>query len=392
MSEQKYFLAGLDLSALTSTSQEQIMQAINGMEPLDNIGVLVVGTVRPDITNNPEMINSLWLDITTASNPVLKRYVASRTVLVDADLSWEAVAIADSSITTAMITARSSTGGVNIAKLKINADYSAGSAYFILRASSDGKYVEAVSLDTALSDGGGVAFNRISTTGIGTGKFLRAVAGALAYGYIDPANDINSTIGNRIPAPTCISPGTALYLLRTNSAGTAPEWIAATDATLLFNLTQLNSGGASTNDILRFDGTNWVKVTPSLRMVAGDAINSGVNSTSGDTNAGTVAATTGGNPAQHLIAHGLTTTPKLFRVVAICTSTDAGFAVNDEIDIMSIRASTGNHAVTIGANATNIFARFNAATNLEICQYNGGATVYTAMDETKWTVRAYAWK
>ena len=395
--EQKYFIAGLDLSALTEASQEQIMQAINGLEPLANIGVVVASATRPDITNNPEMINSLWLDITDPAAPVLKRYIEDRTVLVDADNSWESTEVAVASVTTAMLAARSSTGGVDIARLKANSGYTdSGNYYYVLRIAANGKDVEAVTLDTALSDGGGVGFNRISTTGIGTGKYLKSVAGALAYGYIDPSVDITAALNNRISAPTSIEPGTANQVLCTNAGATAPEWREA-NAVIgagVLALSSINSGGASPYDLMHYSGSAWDNAAPSLRLTAGDTANSGIVSTSGDTNPGTVAGTTGGNPTLHTITHGLSTVPKLIRVVLVQNNAaaDIGWDQNDEVDAFSLRISSGNVCVTVGADETNVWVRFHAASGLELCTKGTGAGVYAAIDETKWTVKVYAWK
>jgi hypothetical protein len=383
MSAQKDFLGGLDLSSLSTASQEQTMQAINGLTPLANIGLVYASATRPDITNNARMIRYLWLDITDPANPVLKRYVEDRTVLVDADLSWEAVAVAAGAITTAMLAAVSTTGGVNLARLKTNAGYTdAGNALYVLRVAANGKDIEAVTVDTAIADAGGLALARLSTTGIGAQKYLGYSAGVLAYRLLDPANDITSALGNRIPIETAIIPGTANYFLCTNAAGTAPEWRSAANA-FVINTLPINSlvnTGASANDIIRYSGSIWEKVTPTLRTTAADAINSGTIS-------GSSIAT-----AVHTIAHNLTTVPKLVVVRLRMTNAvaDIGYNQNDEVDIAGYFTDAGRIGnVAVAIDATNVTVLTTTATGMLPNKTTG---TYTGIDETKWFPVVYAWK
>lgn len=231
MSAQLDLISGNDLSALSSVTQEDLMQAINKIAPLSNIGLIVASATRPDITNNPRFIRYGWLDISTPSTPVLKAYTADRTTLVDLDASWSTVSGALSSILTSMFAARSTTGGVTIGLIKTNSGYTdAGNAYYILRVASNGKDVEAVTLDSALSGGGGVALARLSQTGIGAGKFIGYDAGVAGWVSIVPSTDLIGS--SRVAVETNIVPGTALYILRTNAAGNACEWVATNAATL----------------------------------------------------------------------------------------------------------------------------------------------------------------
>ena len=204
------------------------MQAIVGSIFISNIGFCIVSTTRPDITNNPEMIRSIWLDITDPANVILKRYIASRTVLVDADVSWATFGVDNLSVLTAMIALRSITGGVDLTRMKLNSDYSAslGSIYYIIRVAANGKDIEAVSLNTAIADGGGINLARLDLSGSGPQKYLGINAGILSYKYLDPAGDISSALGNRIPVSIVIVFGIVLYVLRTNAAGTAAEWVS----------------------------------------------------------------------------------------------------------------------------------------------------------------------
>lgn len=389
MSQQNYIKAGLDLSPLSSVSQEQLMQAISGSTPLPNIGFTIISTTRPDITNNPIMINFIWLDITDPANVILKRYIANRTVLVDADASWETFGVANLSVLTAMIATRSITGGVDLTRMKLNSDYSAslGSIYYLIRVAANGKDIEAVSLDTALADGGGVALARLALAGAGAQKYLGISAGALAYKYLDPANDISAALANQIPVSTAIAPGTALYLLRTNAAGTAAEWIAPSDASFITTLAQIAAGGAATNDIIKFNGVNWVKVTPGLEIVGGSALNNGVVSTTG---AGDLTVN-----LHSFTGFGVGTAPRLVSVVLKCvTAGDGTYAVDDEVgvDALSDETADGQSAASVIIDKTatgNILVAFEGGATRTLPAKAGGAR--TTITNARWKPKVYAW-
>lgn len=392
MSQQYDVLSGKDISSQSSISQADAMQMINQAAPLSNIGLVFVGTVRPDITNNPRMIRYLWLDITDPANPIFKRYIADRTVLVDADVSWTSLGVGIGAILTSMLAARSATGGVDVAKLKLNSDYSAtlASAFYVLRVAANGKDLEVVSIDTAVADAGGLALNRLQTTGIGAQKYLGYNAGVLAYKYLDPANDITAALGNRISIGTAIVPGTAKYLIRTNAAGTALEFIQSNNADLFQDgdiaVAKLAQGGAANGDIITWDPSNkWIKLTPNLGISNSATISvSGVVSTSGGTGDFTVQV--------HTIAHGMAVIPRIVRVVGVQTNAvaDIGYNQNDEVDIGCFRTAVNNlHQACVCADATNITIVLATVTSELGAKTTG---VYAGIDETKWKVKAYAWK
>lgn len=384
MSAQLDLISGNDLSALSSVTQEDLMQAINKVAPLSNIGLIVASTTRPDITNNPRFIRYGWLDITTPSTPVLKAYTADRTVLVDLAASWTTVSGALSSILTSMFATRSITGGVHVGLIKHNSDYSdTGGAYYLLRVASNGKDVEAVSLDSALSGGGGVGLNRLSTTGLGSGKFIGYNAGAAGYVSITPSTDLIGS--SRLAVETNVLPaGTPLYVPRTNAAGTAIEHV--TPNSLFANnelaVARLLATGAATNDILRFNGTTWEKVTPTLRMVAADAINSG-------TLGGNAISTAVGSP--HVFPHGLVTIPKLVQVRLRLSAgaADAGYNANDEVDIAGYASTSANTNSTVSCDATYVTIAFRNVTGEMMHKATGIATTITP---ARWFPVVYAWK
>ena len=384
MTIQKDVLAGLDVSSLDNISQEQMMQMVNGIAPLANIGFIIVGTQRPDITNNSRFIRYFWMDISDPSNPNLKRYIGDRIVLQDADASWASIGVDSSAILTSMIAQRSSSGGVDITRMKLNADYSASAAnaFWILRVAANGKDIEVVSLSTAFADSGGIDFDAITLAGSGPNKYLGINASILEYKYITPATDFTAAFGNQIPLETAVFPSTARFIPRTNAAGTAVEWVTPNsifDALELL-LSKLAQSGATANDMIRWDGANWSKVTPTLRIVNADTANSGILSTAGGTGDLTNAV--------HTIAHLLVGVPKLVRVRAKCLNAELGYTAGDEIDIAGVRNTGSNPNVGTVVDGTNIVVLFDTAT-MQI--QNKGTGVFAGADETKWQVKVYAW-
>jgi len=388
MSAQKDMIAGLDASPLSSISQEQLMEMINGIEPLANIGLVYVGITRPDITNNPRFIRYFWLDITDPTNPSLKRYIADRNSLIDANASWSAFGVSVGAILTTMIAQRSSTGGVDILRMKLNADYSASpaNAFWVLRVAANGKDIEVVSLSTAFADSGGIALDAITISGSGPSKYLGIDASALTYKYINPAVDFTSTFGNQIPMETAVFPSTARFIPRTNAAGTAVEWVTPTNIfdNVELPLARLAGGGAVLSDIIRWDGAIWGKVTPSINIVAGDAQNNGVPSVQDLTQ---VIHTFNG--------FGVGVYPKIIRAGIICGTPDGGYGIGDIVDLAAIVDETGDHengaSVIYDAITGNVSIVFESGVStLSIIAKTGGARLNIA--RTRWFPIVYLWR
>lgn len=393
MSAQKDIISGVDLSALSSITQEQLMQAINQAKPLDNIGFVIVSTTRPDITNNARFIRYIWLDISNPANPTFKRYIGDRSVLQDADAYWASLGVANLAVLTSMMAARSASGGINVGLLKLNADYSAtpASAYYVLRVAANGKDIEVVGVNTAISDGGGLLQSVISTTGLAAGKFLGYNGGVWGAVPIVPSTDLIGAA--RLALETNLIPGTARYVARTNAAGTALEWVTPNG---LFNdgeltVARLLAAGAVTNDIFRYDGTVWAKVTPSLRIVAGDAINSGILSSVVST------ITTGFS-----VAHGLAAMPKIVIAVLKNTSggvaTGTGHAADAEVPLYYFLDSAvpSEYALTAAADpaSNNIVITtrrdYSAANNIQ-GPLVGAPGAMANITKSQWTLKLYAW-
>lgn len=96
------------------------------------------------------------------------------------------------------------------------------------------------------------------------------------------------------------------------------------------------------------------------------------------------------------VAHGFTRTPHLVKGVIVCTATDAGYAIGDEVDFQSVFDASapestdhrGANGITAAANSTNVFVVQAASNVLTVRSKSTGFGVN--MDESKWSFRVYA--
>lgn len=95
--------------------------------------------------------------------------------------------------------------------------------------------------------------------------------------------------------------------------------------------------------------------------------------------------------AHGLVVGGVPTTPRWVRGVLICTATDNGYAVDDEVDIHSfVDSANVRVAFALSANVTNVYLARTNAGNLQCVPKTGGA--WTTIDTTtpKWKCKVYA--
>jgi len=368
MAEQFDLIAGLDLSALSSVTQAQLMQAINQIAPLSNIGGILFQSATPDVANNARFARYLWLDSTT--DPATPKYYNAGT------LTWTSVAVAALSITNAEVAAAAA---IAVTKLAL------GTARYVLRTNAAGTANEFVTPASILnSDELGVV--KLTSNG-GTDAYLKSTGSVT--GWVSQTTE-RAAIAASLSglSPTVLTAGSNNTLLGTNGSGVVG--FAAIGSLLANNaigLTLLAAGGAAAGDVLKFDGSNWVKITPTLDLFSSAAINSGT------LGALTMASAT----LSETFAHGLGTTPRLIRVVARCTGADvaSGYAAGDEIDINSWNDITGDDTGLFGvyANATNIVVmrESNSAANVKVVPVGGGTHV-APTSLANFTPKVYAWK
>lgn len=365
MAIQYDFNAGLDVSSLSSVTQAQLMQMVQQLAPLSNIGGILFQSTTPDVANNARFARYLWLDSTT--DPATPKYYNSGT------LTWTSVAVAALSITNAEVAAAAA---IAVTKL------ATGTARYVLRTNAAGTANEFVTPASILnSDELGVV--KLTSNG-GTDAYLKSTGGVT--GWVSQATE-RAAIAASLSgvSPTILTPGSNNTLLGTNGSGVVG--FAAIGSLLSNNaigLSLLAAGGAAASDVLKFDGANWVKITPGLRVFESHSANAGI----------TTAATGTGllSGAAHSFAHGLTTIPRIFRVVAYNTNAvaEAGYNQNDEVDIFSFFAQTGNLCIaSISADTSYIYVALNDNV-IEVSHKTTG--VATAITEANWQLKVYAFK
>jgi hypothetical protein len=133
-------------------------------------------------------------------------------------------------------------------------------------------------------------------------------------------------------------------------------WLVATDATTGYlelieklALASLDDTGAASGDLIRFNGTDWVKHTPFLYEPASGSV------TVPDPDVGGVIS----------VAHSLGYTPSGndFSCYIECNSPDAGYADGDRVSVECLMqvgagANETRAGAAVGANATNVFVVF----------------------------------
>lgn len=149
------------------------------------------------------------------------------------------------------------------------------------------------------------------------------------------------------------------------------------------NATTVLTGGellANTIYELVFDGTYWQMqgISSNISLLPGF-----------------YSATSGNDMSTnlHTFTHGLGAAPKLVRAVVICISVDAGFAVNDELDIASISDIGGDAeaaaSVSVDPVAGTIIVGMLGSSTFHANPKGAGAK--TAIAKTKWKPKVYAW-
>lgn len=91
------------------------------------------------------------------------------------------------------------------------------------------------------------------------------------------------------------------------------------------------------------------------------------------------------------LTHGLGAAPKLLRVVLKCTTAEAGYAVNDEVEHFLLNPATADRGVSLVPNATTIVVRYGAAA-ATFTVLNKTTGVAAAITNANWRmiVRAFA--
>ena len=391
MPAQYDFIAGLDISSLSSVTQAQLMQMINQVAPLSNIGGVIYaaatsssqsiaqGTLgSPDVSNNPRFARYLWLNtFTTLPTPFY--YDTS-------DSKWKVVTVANASVAAAQLA-----GHVTALDHMFNTVGADGNlSDRVLVYDATGTLITQISkadLFATIS----VLLTQISTSGSAVTNVIKNVAGTVSWAKINLATD---SFDGTLPL-TKLASGTADYLMKM-VVGT-PTWVSNDDAVgVLFptgtaaigiSPAKLKAGAANQMVVTNSVGTGVSWVNQSLRV--------------GTINVISISGTFGGalSNNSYAWAHGFTSLPKLVRIVAVLSGSDttslasATYASGDEVDVLGLRIAGELPAYSICVDAANITISYRTTTApaILICSKDG-AQVVGGLNEALWQFKAYAWQ
>jgi len=366
MTAQYDFNAGLDISALTSVTQAQLMQMVQQIAPLSNIGGIIAQSTTPDVAGNPRFSRYIWLDTTT--DPAVPKYYNS------GGGTWSAVTVSALSITNAEVSA---SAAIAVSKL------AAGTARYVLRTNAAGTSPEYVTPASILNSDE-LAVIKLTSNG-GTDGYLKSVSGVSQWvSQTTERAAIAAALSGL--SPTALTPGSNNTLLGTNGSGVVTFGaIGSLLANNAIGLNLLAAGGASSKDLLKFDGSNWVKFTPTLEITEAATINGG---TLGTVNLSSATLT-------EVFAHGFSSTPRLVRVVIRCTSNDAntGHVAGDEIELGNFICETGTQhpLIIVTSDSTNITVSRNNNASITVVPKAGGVEV-APTSLANFTPKVYAWR
>lgn len=367
MAAQYDFSSGLDISGLTSVTQAQLMQMVNQLAPLSNIGGIIWGSTTPDVVGNPRFARYIWID-TTATPATIK--VWSGAAWVPGSIGTGSISlatqIADNIIPFSKFLKSEATANQVLHKNSTNTAF---------------EFVAPVSLFAA----GDIAVNKLSIAGAVAGQFLRyTAAGGVSWNTYDPTGDVSALPVNKLAV------GSASQILRINPTTGLAEWVSNDDATssLLapggglvgINVSKLAASGSASGDLLKSNGTNWVKATPAFNIFESNSYI--------DCDIDLSALITAGFKA---VVHGFSAKPKSINLVVRCLADDAAtaYVASDFIDPLCFGCSAAIFApqVSCAWDATNIV--FFAATVCDRLRKKTSGVLTAPTNFSNFKLRAY---
>ncbi len=379
MSVQKDFQPGFDLSPLSTATFAQLIQAIANIAPLANIGGVVFqagtssnssipqGTLgSPSITDNPRFARYWWIN--TVAMPAVP-YLYNST-----SGNWVSTTVAAASIGPTQLAAHAT-----VLDHFFNATVAvAGDALKILRYDSAGDLIEAVSLASILTSNS-VPLTALNKTGATDGQVLqyKTSDGLVLFRDLTASVFAAGSIGL-----SKLAVATVGYIMQMG----ASEWAGVEAKTALDGKGLYLSSLGNNNSVGGVPGPLEV-VTRNAVDTANEWMLPIISEESGAlTAAGTLTAAAG----LETLAHGLGTTPKLFKVFLVNTTTEHGWAVNDELPIECVwTSSDGDGPGVWYKDNTNIYIRWGDTGNINTKHKTSGANV--VITRANWKARAYAW-
>lgn len=355
MPSQYDFKPGADLSVVASPTKFDLMQAIYGITPSDNIGGVILmsgaGGQYPDVTNNPRFSRYLWIDTqdfdpnnpSSPWTPILKVWAGSATGGTPSDsvTDWVTLGVQADAVVTKSIRNLA----VTIDKMSSDSSADAGKMLVVDTSLDGGKYaIKAVSLLDYVEDGT-ITLGKL-VQGTTSGQLIHYNGSGLEYKSIA---DIINSLGSAVITPTSIVAGGENTVLTT--VGGTPVWTAVGSTILADNSITFPklAKGYYDGEMLKYvlaSGT-WQNVRPVLdlsyyvRFNAGQPL--GTNSSLRAIN------------QIHGIPSGL---PIFVRPVirVIANMTTAAYVAGDEIELNAVSHADEQSArpFVVMVNSTNV--------------------------------------
>jgi hypothetical protein len=296
-------------------------QAFDTTQPYTDVGFIIVSHTAPNTTTYPELKRFLWAECTSLLVLTGNYYYYS-------SAGWTLLNLTDGAQLlpqTVLLSALSAQGGDPGDIIQVDGT---GDGFIFTNLSS--AFVNGT-LDPAKLIPGA------------NGQLLSVVGGVVAWITFDSAAVI-ATIANGTFPIAKLQPGTAKYVLRTNAAGDAVEYVAPTtifdDGTLPIVKLAPGSGNANKYMVQNAAGTAWEAQVPNFSRVQVQTSSALPIPTSGST---------------VTFAHGFASVPTEFDAYFVCNTANNEFQVGDRITWMAITTGGSNDerpAFLLTANAT----------------------------------------
>lgn len=328
---------GYDPTSDTEITSAELLQMISLATPKGGFGFVIIGSAAPDTALNPWMVRCLWIDNSDANDIVVRQYDT-------VGGGWEAIGLADGSVTNDKIASQTIKGTEKFA-------LDGGTAYQIYRINAGGTAWEVVDPSDVFTVGSFALDKLVAGT---EGQFL-VVSGSSAAWATLGSSHVNTALGSGGLPISRIAPGSPLYVLRTQSDGSAPEWVPSTDVVTLSSVQGALSFNKLGFDFMELAGADKVP-TMNSSGTAWSFIDKSTLAATPQLTVGTLISTdliltANGGISPYSVAHTLGVLPVIVtaRLKCITTHSSHGFHTGDYLDIkdcVTARAS-GNLASLI---------------------------------------------
>lgn len=399
MAAQYDFIAGLDISSLSSVTQAQLMQMINQISPISNIGGVIFQAGpsvaaeisagfggAPDVTNNPRFARYIWLNTYDGIDNAPTPYYYN-----DANGNWTSTSVASGSITNASINAAAA---IDVTKLAPSSNNR-----WILRTNDNHSAVEYKAPSGIFTNG---ELPVVTLTPNPSKAYLKTNINSGPAEWVSEATE-RTNIQNGISnlAVNQLASGASGQLLYTSPTG--PAWNSPSSIFGLGSnipLTALSGTNAGLNHVIRYTGANWVTSQVGLLVFADSAISTvGVIANTNKTGAEVTGGSFNLTNLVYRVSHGFNVVPKVVRVVAYCfdpagdPAIDTECVQGTEIPVENIVEGTGkgqNYTVAVTSQFIYVSAFIGTQGNVLVTPLVGGAA-RAPMSVTRWRIKVYAW-